>query len=249
MIVYIKSEEEIEGFKRAGEIAGNILKVLMESIDGGITTEYLNNLALKECKKNGVIPTFLGYRGFPGTICTSVNKTLVHGIPNKIPLKKNDVISIDMGVTTPEGYIGDTASTIEVGTDSIYDKLIVSCNDALYLGIRAARPGNRISDISKEIYKHAIHNRYSVPRGYGGHGIDKNILHSEPFIPNIPDSREDVKLRPGMVFAIEPMFIMGGPETKVAENKWDVEASGITAHFEHTILVTESDPIILTNGE
>jgi len=245
MLVYIKSKEEIEGFKEAGRIAGKILGKLLKSIDGGITTKFLDDMARDECDKHNVEPTFLNYQGFPAAICASVNKTLVHGIPTDIPFELHDVVSIDIGVTI-DGFIGDTADTVEVGSSHHNDTMITCCNNSLYMGIEKARAGNKLSDVSKEIYKYAKRNKYSLPEEYGGHGIDRNILHSDPFVPNIPDYESEIRLRPGMVFAIEPMFIFGSNKVKVADNGWDIVADGNSAHCEHTILVTDDYPLILT---
>lgn len=246
MLVYIKSKEEIEGFKEAGRIAGKILGKLLNTIDGGVTTRLLDEMAREECDKRNVTPTFLDYRGFPAAICASVNKTLVHGIPTDTPLKQYDVVSIDIGVTL-DGFIGDTADTVEVGGMSPKnDALITSCRNSLYLAIRKARAGNRLSEVSAEIQRHAKRNKYSLPTEYGGHGIDRNTLHADPFVPNIPDYDDDLRLRPGMIFAVEPMFIIGGPKLEIAENGWDIVAKCDTAHCEHTILVTDGDPLILT---
>lgn len=244
MIVYIKSKEEIKGFQEAGKIAGIILNTLLENVEVGITTIELDNIARNECKKHNVIPTFLDYQGYPAAICASVNKTLVHGIPTNVPLLRGDIVSLDVGVTL-DGFIGDTAETIEVGTKNP-NNLITSCTSALYLAIKKARAGNKLSDISYVIQKSAQQGGYSIPTEYGGHGIDRNILHSDPFVSNIPDYDEDLVLKPGMVFAIEPMFIMGSSKVKVSGNGWDIVADGNTSHCEHTILVTEGDAIILT---
>lgn len=249
MLVYIKSQEEIEGFKEAGRITGKILNTLLENVDVGITTNKLDQIARTECERYKVIPTFLDYQGFPAAICSSVNNTLVHGIPTDVPLKRHDAISIDMGVTL-DGFIGDTAETIQVGSPSQdYDNLITACRNSLFFAIQKARAGNKLSEVSAEIQKVAKRNKYSVPIEYGGHGIDRNILHSDPFVPNTPDYENDVILRPGMVFAIEPMFIMGNAKLKIAGNGWDIVAEYGTAHCEHTILVTDSDPLILTYRE
>jgi len=246
MLVYIKSKEEIEGFKEAGRIAGRILNTLLENVKVGVTTIDLDNIALAECEKYKVIPTFLDYDGFPAAICASVNNTLVHGIPTNVPLKQFDIISIDMGVTL-DGFIGDTAETVEVGGNSIeHRNLIAACRSSLSLAICEAKTGCRLSKVSSAIQNVAKRNKYSIPVEYGGHGIDRNILHSDPFVSNLTNHEEDLRLRPGMIFAIEPMFIMGGPKIIIAKNGWDIVAETHTAHCEHTILITDGDPLILT---
>jgi methionyl aminopeptidase len=244
MIVYLNTKEEIEDFKVAGEEAAKILQLLKENVCVGITTLELDSIVRRECDKNNLIPTFLGYRGFPATICTSVNEILVHGIPNNIPLKENDLLSIDIGITV-NGFIGDVAETVCVS--KIENNIIDTCRKSLYTGIKQARAGNHLNDISKEIFNVANENKFSVPVNYGGHGINRNVLHAAPFVANIPDIMEDCVLRPGMILAIEPMFIdSASNQVRVAEDKWSVIAQGITAHFEHTVLITENDPIILT---
>jgi methionyl aminopeptidase len=242
MIIYVKSQEEIEGFKEAGRIAGNILKKLISNIKIGVTTKQLDELAREECKKHNVIPTFLDYRDFPAAICASVNNVLVHGFPNDNPIKDGDIVSIDFGATL-DGFIGDTADTKVMSSDD--NMLVLNCAELLYSGISKARAGNKLSDISKAIYNNA---KYSIPTEFGGHGIDRNTLHSDPFVPNIPDDEEDCHLQPGMIFAIEPMLIDGPDKIKVADNGWDIVAEGNTAHCEHTILITEDEPFILTEA-
>jgi methionyl aminopeptidase len=247
MIVNIKSDEEIKGFKRAGRIAGSILSTLLKEVKVGTTGEYLDKLAKRECKRHEVTPTFLGYKNYPSAICVSVNNTLVHGIPNDTELKENDVVSIDIGITTIEGYIGDTAKTVALGK---IPEFVGACEAALYKSISVAKTGNNLSKISEEIFNHSKLSKCSIPNDYGGHGIDRYILHSSPFIPSVPDYESDFILRPGMVLAIEPMFILGhDSKLGVLNNKWDVVCHNKTAHFEHTILITDRDPYILTRSE
>lgn len=244
MIIYIKSKEEIEGFKEAGKIAGTILNKLIEAVDVGVTTNDLDDLARQECSKNNVVPTFLNYRGFPGAICASTNNVLVHGIPNNDLLQKGDIISIDMGVTL-DGFIGDTARTTVVAGQLDINDL---CRNILDKSLEKARAGNKLSDISLETFENR--GTFSVPYQYGGHGINRFQLHADPFVANIPDYEDDLDLRPGIIIAVEPMLIDGSAtQLKTAENGWDVVAPGITAHYEHTILITEDDPCILTRGE
>ena len=248
MLVYIKSQSEIEGFKEAGRIAGKILSTLLENVKIGITSNYLDEIAREECKKHNVIPTFLNHEGFPAAVCTSVNNVLVHGIPTDIPLKDNDIISIDFGATL-DGFIGDTAETVEVGPDYENASLISSCRKSLCLAIEKAKAGNKLSEIGEVIEKHAKYNKYFLPLEYGGHGVDRYTLHSDPFVSNIPDYADDLRLRAGMVFAIEPMFMVQKSKTRVAESGWDIVANCNTAHCEHTILITDGDPFILTARE
>jgi len=249
VIIYLKSKEEIEGFREAGRISHKILGLIFEEIKPGITTNFLNEVAMEECKKNNVSPTFLGYHGFPAAICTSVNDILVHGIPSDYSLKEGDLITVDLGVTL-DGFIGDIAQTLVVGEGILENiDLLRQCNFTLVHSIGYAKPGNKLSDICKDILHCAKSGGYNVPMNYGGHGIDKYKLHAYPFIPCHTERLEDVTLRPGMVLAVEPMLINGKGTTKTLDDKWTVQTDGMSAHFEATILVTDGEVEILTQGE
>jgi methionyl aminopeptidase len=244
MIVYLKSEEEIEGFKKAGSIAGSILAKVLAAVDVGKTTKELDDLARQECEKAGVNPIFLGYQGFPAAICASVNNQLVHGVPDHRPLEVYDVLSIDIGVEI-DGFIGDTADTVQVGRENLYsDLLIHSCQQALKLGISQAKPGKKLADIANMIS--VLSKDYQIPSRYGGHGVSRHILHAPPFVANRVEEAEDLTIRSGMVIAIEPMFVDGDAKTSVAKDEWTVVVGGTAAHCEHTILVTDDKPIVLT---
>jgi methionyl aminopeptidase len=271
MIIFLKTQEEIEGFRRAGREAARILKILFEKTCAGMTTMDLDEIMRAECQQIDATPTFLGYNGFPASICTSVNKVLVHGIPNARRLESGDLLSIDLGVTI-DGFIGDTARTISVPTSCFgshinpfptdWEKylygfapifvteiqLVLACREALRRGIDKATAGNRLSDISGAICEVANKHKFSMPVQYGGHGINRFSLHSQPFIPNDPQlMEEDVTLCPGMVLAIEPMFIDSkSNRVEIMADGWSVIAQGNAAHFEHTIVVTDGDPLILT---
>lgn len=246
MIVYLKTEEEIEGFKKAGEIAGLILHELLQAAKPGTTTRELDTMAKEKCKEHGVEPTFLGYEGFPAVICASNNEIIVHGCPNDEKLKEGDALGIDLGVTL-NGFIGDTAETILVGRkgDPNVELLINDCRKALQNAIEKAITGNKLNDISEAIYKGT--KDFKVITDYGGHGIDRNNMHAAPFVPNRPDQFGDFTLRAGMVLALEPMYAIGDPATSVADDEWSVAVSGQSAHCEHTVLVTESSPLVLTD--
>jgi len=246
MIVYLKTEEEIEGFKKAGEIAGLILHELLQAAKPGMTTLELDAMAREKCKEHGVEPTFLGHEGFPAAICASNNEVIVHGCPNDEKLKEGDALGIDLGVTL-NGFIGDTAETIIVGGkgDPNVELLISDCRKALKSAIEKAVPGNKLNDISEVIHKGS--KDFKVITDYGGHGIDRNSMHATPFVPNKPDQHGDFSLRPGMVIALEPMYAIGEPATSVADDEWSVAVSGKSAHCEHTVLVTESGPLVLTD--
>jgi methionyl aminopeptidase len=243
MIIYLKTQQEIEGFREAGRIAGEVLSILLSSVSIGITTSELNKIALNECEKRNVTPTFFGYQGFSAAICTSINHILVHGIPNdEYKLQQGDNITIDVGVTK-NGFIGDTAETIIVGENPT--ELIFSCRYALAKAFNKAKAGNKLIDISKAIYDER--SKFMIPQEYGGHGINKNELHAAPFIPNIPRLQNDFTLRPGMILAIEPMLIDNeNSKTSVLSDGWSVLAQGMCAHCEHTVLITENEPEILT---
>jgi methionyl aminopeptidase len=247
MIIYIKKKEDIELFKKVGEWTAEILSKLLEEAKEGVTTRDLDLIARNECERLGVVPVFLNYRGFPAAICASVNEILVHGTPNDKELKNGDILSIDIG-TDRLGYIGDTAESIVIGggQSDIVDK----CRLALNKGMDKAIAGNRLSDIAEAIQKIGKKAKYSIALGYGGHGIDRYVLHADPFVSNIPDESEnDIKLRPGMIIAIEPMLIDSkSGETRVSKaDGWSVIAGGMAAHCEHTILITDKEPLILTD--
>ena len=272
MIIYLKTQAEISGFKKASKEASRILNILLNTVQANVTTEELNSTAIKECQQINAIPTFLNYQGFPAAICTSINKILVHGIPNTKKLEIDDLLSIDLGVTI-DGFIGDVAATISVpeySKNSIINSyqgwtyfhvltpvfvnnsnLIAACKAALHEAIKKAKPNNKLSDISRAIKTIANKHKFSTPIQYGGHGINRFALHAQPYIPNDPQLiEEDVTLYPGMVLAIEPMFIDSkSGATEVLSDKWSVLAQGNAVHFEHTILVTEEEPIILTDLE
>jgi len=247
MIVYIKDREDIENFKLVGKCTAEILSILLNKAKEGVTTRELDSVAQTECQNRGVTPAFLNYRGFPAAICTSVNKTLVHGVPDDTALVNGDILSIDIGVEK-QGYIGDSAESIIVGGEP--NDLIEKCRIALKNGIDKVRAGNRLSNISQAIYDVSRKAGYSIARGYGGHGIDRHRLHADPFVSNIPvEDEDDIKLRPGMIIAIEPMLIAyNNGKTRVSDqDNWSVIASGMAAHCEHTILVTDGKPFILTD--
>lgn len=246
MIVYLKTKEEIEGFEKAGEIAGLILHELLKAVKPGVATSELDEMARQKCKEHNVEPTFLGYEGFPSAICASNNEVLVHGFPNDEKLKNGDVLSLDFGATL-DGFIGDTAETIIVGKNknSNTDLLVNDCRNALKDAISKAIPGNKLSDVSRAVQKGT--KDFRIVTDYGGHGIDRYNMHSEPFVPNIPDIYNDVSLRPGMLIAIEPMYVMGNPTTEVSDDGWSVVVGGKSAHCEHTILITDGSPLILTD--
>ncbi len=223
------------------------LKYLKAFIREGITTEELDRLAEEYIKRHGGIPAFKGYRGYPRSLCVSVNEEVVHGIPGKRRLKEGDIVSLDLGVLM-DGYYGDAAITVPVGKVSeLARKLIKVTEEALYRGIEMARPGNRLSDISHAIQTHVEKAGFSVVREFVGHGIGKQ-LHEEPQVPNFGPPNRGPRLEPGMVLAIEPMVNTGTWEVRILPNGWTVVTAdgGLSAHFEHTVAITDNGPEILS---
>jgi methionyl aminopeptidase len=252
----VTADDEIELFRKAGKLAGQVLEAISKMVEPGITTWELDVCAEKLIRDGGAIPTFKGYRGFPATVCISVNEEVVHGIPSKHKkLKEGDVISLDLGATfertvngKKQSYIGDTAITVPVGkiTDRI-SKLLDDTKASLYAGIRASTSGATLDDIAGPIEDIAKSNSYGIVREYGGHGIGYNY-HEEPFILNYRTGSKE-RLKPGMVIAIEPMFNLGGDRVKVKPDKWTVVTQDYkpSAHFEHSLLIIENgQPEILT---
>ncbi len=242
MFVYLKSKEEIEKFYKSGKLSGEILSKLLKATKVGVTPNEINILAIEECKKAGVKPAFLGLYGFPAAVCISVNNNLVHGIPNDIPFEFGDVVSLDFG-TDIGGFIGDTAETITVGKSNL--PIVLHCQEALKRAIAVTKPGNTLGEISSAISQEK---QFKIVEVFGGHGVCINKLHCEPFVSNVGDKNSNLKLRPGMVIAIEPMLVSGQDIIgKVLKDGWTVQMKdGITAHSEHTIAITENGNIVLT---
>jgi len=231
----------------AGEMVAEILELLRERIRPGVTTRELDRLAEAECLKRKARPAFKGYGGFPFTVCASPNDQVVHGFPNEIPLNEGEILSIDFGVVY-RGFYGDAAMTIPVGSiDDDKAKLLRITKRSLELGIEAAVIGGRLSDISSAVQTCVEKEGYSVVREFVGHGIGRE-LHEAPQIPNFGPPGQGPRLKAGMVLAIEPMINMGRPEVKILEDGWTaVTVDGRpSAHFEHTVAVTEDGPEILT---
>lgn len=246
--IIIKNNDEILLMHEANQIVAETLKMLQGVVDVGITTWELDKLAEELCLKKKAKPAFKGYRGFPGSLCVSVNEEVVHGIPSrKKKLKKGDIISIDFGVLF-KGYYGDSAITLPVGkvADDV-QKLLNTTEQCLEKGIEQAVVGNRIGDISKAIQDFVEANGFSVVRQFVGHGIGAE-LHEAPEIPNFYQGERTVRLLPGMALAIEPMVNMGTHKVKVMRDGWTVVTSDKkpSAHFEHSIAVTENGPLILS---
>ncbi|HUU50394.1 MAG TPA: type I methionyl aminopeptidase [Nitrospinota bacterium] len=246
MIIY-KSSGEIEKMRRSSKIVAETLQYLIREIKAGVKTIELDKMAEDYVQGKGAEPAFKGYRGFPNTICTSINEEVVHGIPSKRELKEGDIISIDLGVFY-DGYYGDAAVTIGVEKISQQAKKLLEITEkALYLGIEKAKEGNYLSDISHTIQTVAENNSFSVVKAFVGHGIGAK-LHEAPQIPNFGPPGHGPKLKEGMVLAIEPMVNMGGSSVDVLEDNWTVVTSDrkLSAHFEHTIAITKNGSEILT---
>lgn len=223
------------------------LQRLKEAIRPGVTTGELDRLAEDFIRRHGGMPAFKGYRGYPASLCVSVNEEVVHGIPGDRKLREGDIVSLDLGVVM-EGYYGDAAITVPVGEISEEARrLLKVTEEALYKGIEQARPGKRLSDISYAIQKHVEGAGFSVVRDFVGHGIGRE-LHEDPQVPNFGPPNQGPRLQPGMVLAIEPMVNTGTWKVRILENQWTVvtEDGGLSAHFEHTVAITEKGPEILT---
>ena len=246
-MIIIKSAQEIEIMRQAGKIAAEALLRLSKMIRPGITTGKLDSLALSYIKKYRAKPVFLGYHGFPASICTSINNEVVHGIPGLRRLMEGDIISIDIGVSF-KGYCGDAACTFPVGDVSpLAQRLIEATRGALVQGIKKAVPGNHLYDISHAIQTFAEEHGFSVVRNYVGHGIG-SAMHEEPQVPNFGLPGKGLVLEEGMVLAIEPMVNSGSWEVKTLKDGWTVVTrdKGLSAHFEHTVAILENGPEILT---
>ena len=245
--ISIKSRREMEAMERAGAIVGSTLTLLKKSVEPGITTADLNRIADKNIRSMGAVPTFLGYHGFPGAICASVNEEIVHGIPGKRVLKEGDIIKMDVGATI-DGFIGDAAISVAVGEiDADVQKLMDDTEASLYAGIEAAQPGNRIGDIGAAVSGYAIPRGYGVVRQFVGHGVGR-YLHEDPQVPNYGEAGKGILLRPGMCICIEPMLNMGTEDTTILDDDWTVVTAdgALSAHFEHTLAITADGPKILT---
>lgn len=246
-MILLKSKVEIEILRKASQIVAQILKELSESILPGVTTGELDRMAEEKILKRGAIPAFKGYRGYPATLCASVNEGVIHGIPNHRRIREGDIVSLDLGVFY-EGYFGDSALTVAMGEiEPESRRLLQVTEEALWKGIENGMKERRLGDISHAIQVHVEKNGFSVVRDFVGHGIGKN-LHEEPEIPNFGDPQEGPRLREGMVLCIEPMVNRGGYEVEVQEDGWTTVTKdrSPSAHFEHTIVITEGEPEVLT---
>jgi methionyl aminopeptidase len=245
-----KTEAEIERMARAGRVVVDALALVGEHVRPGTTTAELDALADEFIRSQGGVPTFKGYRGYPASICTSPNDMIVHGIPGPYALQEGDILSVDVGVTL-DGYVGDSSYTFAVGRiDPEAERLLEVGQEALAAGIEQCQPGGRLSDISHAIQRVTEENGFSVVRALVGHGVGRS-MHEDPQIPNFGPPGRGPELAPGMVFAIEPMINAGGPDIRVEDDQWSIRTAdgSLSAHFEHTVAVTEEGPRILTLAE
>ena len=242
-----KSREEIKRMKHAGHIVALVHKAMKENIRPGLSTKDLDDIAMDVIKSHKAIPTFLGYNGFPASICTSINENVVHGIPSKdVILKEGDIISVDVGATYG-GMVGDSAWTYPVGEISEdLKKLLKVTEESLFAGISKMRDGNVLDDISGAIEKVANRENYGIVRQYGGHGVG-HVMHEEPFLYNYSVGDKTL-IKSGYVIAIEPMLNLGCDEVESLADGWTVQTLDRkpSAHFEHTVLATDGEPELMT---
>ncbi|RAI15837.1 MAG: type I methionyl aminopeptidase [Candidatus Melainabacteria bacterium] len=243
-----KSREDIKRIKHAGYIVALVHQEMKKIIEPGITTKYLDDVARKIIKQNTAIPTFLGYNGFPAAICASVNEQVVHGFPlESVVLKEGDIISVDVGATYG-GLVGDGAWTYPVGEiDDEKKRLLKATEEALFAGIAQMREGNNLDMVGEAIEKVANREHLGIVREYGGHGVG-HTMHEDPFVFNYKTGYQKTVLKHGMTIAVEPMLNLGGDNVELEEDGWTVTTfdKKPSAHFEHSILVTEDEPYILT---
>jgi len=249
-MIILKSERDLEAMRPACAVAAAILAEVADYIQPGVTTGEVDEFAASLMKGFGAKSAFLGYRKYPCHTCISVNDQVVHGLAGGRKLLFGDIVSVDVGVMY-RGYIGDNARTVAVGgcTPSA-QRLMDVTEKALYEGIAQARPGRKVADISRAVQRFVEANGYSVVREFVGHGVGRT-MHEEPQIPNFVDGKSSPKLRPGMTLAIEPMVNGGGAAVKILKDGWTVVTrdASLSAHFEHTVLVTEAEPEIMTCPE
>lgn len=249
-MIILKTLTQIDGIRKSCAITAYVLKELEKNINPGVTTNYLNTLAEDLCYQRGGTPAFKGYKGFPFSICSSLNEVIVHGFPNDNPLKEGDILSVDFGVLY-KGWYGDSAFTKGVGKISKEaQRLLDTGKECLYKAIDITRPFCRVGDISNVIQEHVEKNGFNVVRNFVGHGIGRN-LHEEPQIPNFGKEHTGLSLKSGSVIAIEPMITAGAYETRILEDGWTAvtQDGKLAAHFEHTIAITSDGVEILTRRD
>ena len=247
-MVQIKNSEQLALMRKAGRITGEAILKAQEYIKEGVSTKEIDTVIRSYIEKCGAKPSFLGYGGFPGSACISINNEVIHGIPraDRI-LKEGDIVKIDVGAYIG-GYHGDSANTFGVGTISEdAQKLIDVTKESFFRGVKMAKAGNRIGDIGSTICSYAENLGYGVVRKYVGHGIGRD-LHEDPEVPNFGTAGRGARLYPGMTIAVEPMINIGSPNVKVLDDDWTVVTSdgSLSAHYEHSIAIADGEPILLT---
>lgn len=246
-MIVLKTERDLESMRPACAVAQKVLEEVAGWIQPGMTTREIDNYAASRIKKHGARSAFLGYRKYPCHTCISVNEQVVHGLASERCVEFGDIVSLDVGVVY-NGFIGDTAKTVAVGGCSVEAQRLMDVTEkSLREGIERALPGNRVLDISRAIQNYVESNGFSVVREFVGHGVGRT-MHEEPQVPNFIDGKSSPKLRPGMTLAIEPMVNAGSPAVKILNDGWTVVTKDgqLSAHFEHTVLITEAQPEILT---
>jgi methionyl aminopeptidase len=246
-MIILKTERDLEAMRPACGVAAAVLDEVSAFIQPGVTTKQVDEFAASRIRHYGAKSAFFGYRKYPCQICISVNEQVVHGLAGARQLRFGDIVSLDVGVVY-NGYIGDTARTVAVGGCGILAQRLMDVSEkALFEGIAKAVAGNRVADISGAIQKYVEGNGFSVVREFVGHGVGRS-MHEEPQVPNFVDGSASPKLRAGMTLAIEPMVNAGRPEVKILNDGWTVvtDDGSLSAHFEHTVLITEGEPEILT---
>lgn len=247
MAITLKSAREIDIMRRAGQIVAEVLNLMRAEVCAGVTTAELDQMARNVIESHGAIPSFLGHQGFPASICASVNEEVVHGIPGSRVLKDGDLFSIDIGAYL-DGYHADSALTLPVGEVSEEaSRLVAVTEEAFARGAEQARAGNRVGDVSAAVQQVAQDAGYGIVRELTGHGIGRS-LWEDPSIPNYGRAGTGALLRPGMTIAIEPMFTIGDPAIRFLDDGWTVvtDQGGLSSHYEHTVLITNGSPELLT---
>lgn len=249
-MIILKSERDLEAMRPACCVANSVLNDIAGFIRPGVTTKQVDGYAAERIRHYGAKSAFLGYRKYPCHTCISVNEEVVHGLSNERVLRFGDIVSVDCGVMY-RGFIGDNARTVAVGGCGVAAQRLMDVTEqALYEGIGQALSGNRVTDISRAIQNYVEGNGFGIVREFVGHGVGRT-MHEEPQVPNFVDAKCNQKLRPGMTLAIEPMVTAGQPAVKILKDGWTVitQDGSLSAHFEHTVLITEGEPEILTCTE
>jgi len=247
MPIELKGPEEIALMRQAGRAVAEVLDMLRQELRPGLMLKKLDDIVRREFAKRKVVPTFLNYQGYPARACVSLNDEVVHGIPDSRILQEGDIVSIDLGATY-KGFVGDAAITVGVGRISpVAERLVRVTEEALWQGIKAAKAGARLGQISAAIQTHAEGNGFSVVREYVGHGVGRS-MHEEPQVPNFGPPDRGPLLQKGMTLALEPMVTAGNWQTKKDSDGWTVRTAdgSLAAHFEHTIVITEGEAEVLT---